>query len=76
MRSAIKVDLGCGRQKRDGFVGVDINPESDADVICDLGIAPYPFHDDSMSELNSDHSVEHLDDLILIEECSQKSGGN
>jgi predicted SAM-dependent methyltransferase len=76
VRSAIKVDLGCGRQKRDGFVGVDANPESDADVICDLGIAPYPFYDDSISEINFDHSVEHLGDLISTEEYSPKSGEN
>jgi predicted SAM-dependent methyltransferase len=66
MQQGIKLDLGCGVQKREGFIGVDMNPNSDADVICDLEIAPYPFHDDSIAEINSDHCVEHLEDLSLF----------
>lgn len=66
MQRSIKLDLGCGVQKREGFIGVDINPNSDADVICDLEIAPYPFDDDSISEINSDHCIEHLADLDLF----------
>jgi hypothetical protein len=33
MQQGIKLDLGCGVQKREGFIGVDMNPNSDADVI-------------------------------------------
>jgi hypothetical protein len=41
------LDLGCGIRKRPGTIGLDINPRSDADVIHDLTLFPYPFDDSS-----------------------------
>ena len=41
------LDLGCGKKKRPGSVGVDINPNSDADIIHDLNVFPYPFENSS-----------------------------
>ncbi len=58
-RREVKVDLGCGRYKRRGHVGIDIDPESAADVVCDLrdGI---PLATDSVDELVADNLLEHV----------------
>ncbi len=66
----LKVDLGCGQAKQEGFVGVDISPKSDADIIHDLWTTPWPFDDNSVEEAFCSHVVEHTPDLIaFMEEC-------
>jgi len=63
------LDVGCGRNKRAGAVGVDRNPRSRADVLCDLDHFPYPFRDNSFDELHAVHVIEHVQDVVrAIEE--------
>jgi predicted SAM-dependent methyltransferase len=62
------LDFGCGNRKRPGSIGVDINPRSDADVIHDLNVFPYPFADDIFREILADNVIEHLDNLIGVME--------
>lgn len=62
------LDLGCGNRKRAGAVGVDINSRSQADVIHDLNIIPYPFPADHFDEIICDNILEHLNDVITTME--------
>lgn len=65
MSSAKKIlDVGCGRNKTPGAIGMDYNPRTDADVIHDLGVVPYPFPDDEFDEVISWHVVEHVPDVM------------
>ena len=57
----LKLDLGCGRHKREGFLGVDSSPDCGADVVHDLNVIPWPFEDASVDEVNCSHFLEHLD---------------
>jgi len=50
------LDLGCGNKKIQGAIGIDINPLSDADVIHDLNVLPYPFND-SRVEIIADNVI-------------------
>jgi len=54
----VKIDIGCGKNKKAGFIGVDIDPDSDADVIASA--LNLPFDDDSIDEVYSSHLVEHF----------------
>lgn len=60
----VKVDLGCGRFKRKGHVGIDKDPHSDADIICDVtrGI---PLATDSVDYLVADNLLEHVGDGLV-----------
>lgn len=58
------LDVGCGIRKHPGAIGIDRNPASRADVICDLDHTPYPFADDSFDRLRAIHVIEHLCDVI------------
>jgi SAM-dependent methyltransferase len=58
------LDVGCGIRKYPGSVGIDLNPASAADVICNLDIFPYPFADRSFDHLRAIHVIEHLTDVI------------
>jgi SAM-dependent methyltransferase len=58
------LDVGCGIKKAPGAIGVDRNPASAADVICDLDSFPYPFADSSFDRLQAIHVIEHVSDVI------------
>ena len=58
------LDVGCGIHKYPGAVGVDRNPASRADVLCDLDTFPYPFRDSSFSEVRAIHVIEHVADVL------------
>jgi ubiquinone/menaquinone biosynthesis C-methylase UbiE len=69
MSDAIKVlDLGCGNKKRLGAVGVDFNSRTDADIVHNLNVFPYPFEDLSFDEIYIDNTLEHLDDVMAVME--------
>lgn len=55
----VKVDLGCGQTKREGFTGLDIADVEGVDIVHDLETFPWPFEDNSVDELHSSHYVEH-----------------
>jgi SAM-dependent methyltransferase len=58
------LELGCGRNKTPGAIGVDLNPEATAaDVLADLN-RPLPFAENSFDEVRAVHVVEHLDDVV------------
>lgn len=58
------LDVGCGVRKYPGAIGIDINPATAADVICNLDSFPYPFADGSFDRLRVIHVIEHLTDVI------------
>lgn len=58
------LDVGCGRNKHPGAVGMDWDPASEADVIYDLNTFPYPFPDDEFDQVICSHIVEHLDRVV------------
>ena len=52
--TSIRLNLGCGNKKVDGFIGVDIK---DADIVAD--IRDLPFEDESVDEIMAIHVCEH-----------------
>jgi SAM-dependent methyltransferase len=55
----IRIDIGCGKNKRPGFVGVDQFAMDGVDVVMDLRTA-WPWADGSVEEAHCSHFVEHL----------------
>jgi SAM-dependent methyltransferase len=60
------LDVGCGTNKYPNAVGIDYNPRTDADVIHDLGVIPYPFSDDEFDLIVSRHVIEHVPDVMAF----------
>lgn len=56
----MKVDIGCGKAKREGFIGVDVRPFEGVDVVHDVATVPWPWPDGSVDEIHASHLVEHL----------------
>jgi hypothetical protein len=55
----IKLDLGSGPNKREGFLGVDSIGFPGVDVVTDLR-QKWPWEDNSVEEAHSSHFLEHL----------------
>lgn len=55
----MKLDIGCGKEKRPGYVGVDFG--GDSDIQADL-TKPLPFEDGVAEALYASHSLEHFTD--------------
>jgi len=60
------LDLGCGRHKLPGAVGMDRDPRSQANVIGDLDAKRLPFRDGSFDEVQLAHVIEHLQDVVAV----------
>jgi SAM-dependent methyltransferase len=56
----LKIDLGCGTAKCDGFVGLDLVDAPGVDHVLDLTAAPFPFPDASVGHVFSAHFLEHI----------------
>jgi SAM-dependent methyltransferase len=54
------IDIGCGRKKKPGYIGVDNVAVEGVDVVVDLEREPLPFADDSVKAVFSSHCIEHL----------------
>jgi hypothetical protein len=57
---ALRLNLGCGQVKMDGYTGVDRSSDCGADVVHDLTSMPWPFESDSVEEARASHFLEHL----------------
>jgi len=64
LNKPIKLDVGCGRNKREGYVGIDWK-DFGQEIIWDItkGI---PLPDNSCSHIFCSHVIEHIDDLISL----------
>jgi ubiquinone/menaquinone biosynthesis C-methylase UbiE len=56
----LKIDIGCGKNKREGFVGVDSINFPGVDHVLDVGHDVWPWEDGSVDEAHCSHMVEHL----------------
>ena len=66
--SSRTLDVGCGINKYPGSVGIDSNPASRADVICNLDRFPWPFAAHSFDRIRAIHVIEHLTDVVAAME--------
>ncbi len=55
----MKLDLGCGANKQEGFTGVDICDIPGVDIVHNLEVFPWPFEDNSVDEVFCSHYFEH-----------------
>jgi SAM-dependent methyltransferase len=59
----LRVDLGCGSRKPEGFVGVDVFPAPHVDIVADL-TQRFPFPDSSVDFIRGYDVIEHLSDRL------------
>ncbi|MBI5588695.1 MAG: class I SAM-dependent methyltransferase [Deltaproteobacteria bacterium] len=57
------LDVGCGKNKTAGAVGMDMDRDSAAEIIHDLDVFPYPLPDNEFDLLICSHIIEHVADV-------------
>lgn len=60
-KAPIRIDIGCGKNKREGFIGVDVLDFEGVDIAMDAGKEKWPWKDGSVDEIHASHFVEHLE---------------
>jgi len=58
------LELGCGFKKTPGAFGVDILQGSEADLVHDLNVFPYPLADSSWDRIICVDVLEHVEDFV------------
>jgi len=72
------LNLGCGKDIREGYTNVDITNYSGVDMVIDLGQTPWPWPDNSIDGIRAAHLIEHFpEQKWFINECLRvlKKGG-
>jgi len=60
------LDVGCGNNKAQGAIGVDIYLDTQADVICNLRSYAYPFKNDIFDLIICKQIIEHIPDTDMF----------
>lgn len=63
---AVKLNLGSGEGYKEGFINLDWQPLTKADVEHDLNQFPYPFEDNKFDYIEAFHVIEHLDKPFAV----------
>lgn len=62
----MKLQLGCGNDKREGYINVDSSKEVQPDKVWDLEKTPLPFKEDSFEEVLANHVLEHIKNFVPL----------
>jgi len=57
----LELDVGCGKNKKDGFWGIDIISAKEMDFVLDITKEKLPLEDNSVNEVFSNHFFEYID---------------
>ncbi len=67
----MKLHIGCGDTKKEGFLNIDIRETIAADIVCD--VTELPLEDNSVDFIYSHHSFEHFPFLDAVKELVRVS---
>lgn len=56
----LKLNLGCGKARYDGFINIDIEESLHPDVLCDFRKS-LPYEDKSVDSILLIHTIEHIE---------------
>lgn len=55
-----RLDVGCGKNKKAGFIGVDQYAMEGVDVVLNVAKDPWPWENGTVEEVHCSHFLEHL----------------
>jgi len=61
-----RLNFGCGKNIKKGYINADITPFDGVDEVFDFNVFPYPFSDNEFDEILADNILEHLDDIPAV----------
>src|ERR1035437_10375202 len=60
----MKLNLGCGMDHKEGWLNVDKEDLSNADLVWDLDLECWPWLDSEIKEIEMKHSLEHMGETL------------
>lgn len=66
--TGMRLNAGCGRDVREGWVNLDARPLPGVDVIHDLETRPLPFDDSAFEEILARDILEHVEYVPVLKE--------
>lgn len=63
----MRLDLGCGTKKQDGYVGMDKLKIEGVDIIHDIENIPWPIENNVCTHINASHVLEHISPTKIID---------
>lgn len=68
----MRLDIGCGRHKDQGWVGMDIQALDGVDIVHDLNVHPWPVESESVEAAKAWHIVEHIPPVAVTERGTRR----
>jgi len=65
-RPGVKLDVGCGGNKQNGFIGLDMRDLPGVDIVHNAEEFPYPLPGESCSIILCSHLIEHIKPWLMI----------
>ena len=62
----VKLNLGCGDDKKEGYVNMDFSKEVNPDKVWNFEKTPLPFRTNSVDEILAFHILEHINNFIPL----------
>jgi len=62
----MKLEIGCGNNKKEGYFGIDIHQYEGVDLVQNVSEAPWKIEDSSCTEIYANQVIEHIPDLRLF----------
>lgn len=62
--STIKLNLGCGHKKKEGYINIDNRKEVEPDMVVDFEKGKLPFDMSTVDEIYISHLLEHIHNFI------------
>jgi hypothetical protein len=56
----VLLDVACGLNKREGFIGIDYIKAKGVDIVHDLTKYPWPIKSNSVDQIHCSHYIEHI----------------
>lgn len=70
MFKPIRLNVGCGKDIRTGYINIDFEPAEGVDMVIDISKCKLPFKDNSVDEILLSHVLEHIPNRYkFIMEC-------
>lgn len=61
-----KLNLGCGKDIKEGYINLDCVKLPGVDMIHDINKFPWPLKDNTFDEVYCSHVLEHFEDFIKV----------